>query len=211
MIPGHVYVSNLLTTAAYRGVEGCVIECGVWRGGMIAGIAEILGRDRDYYLFDSFEGLPAPTAVDGDSAFTCALNAGNAASHYNCKAEATFAQKAMQMAKARNVHIVQGWFKDTIPSFVPPTKIALLRLDGDWFESTWVALNHFYKYMAADGIIILDDYYNWEGCAKAVHKFIADNELPARIDRSFGFTCILRLYQGEGWLPDRHPHRRWFG
>jgi O-methyltransferase len=56
---------NLLIVDQRRHVKGCIIECGVWRGGMIAGIAEILGVEREYFLFDSFEGLPLATAVDG--------------------------------------------------------------------------------------------------------------------------------------------------
>ena len=59
---------NLLIVDQRRHVKGCVIECGVWRGGMTAGMAEVLGADREYFLFDSFEGLPPPTARDGERA-----------------------------------------------------------------------------------------------------------------------------------------------
>src|SRR5437016_4177003 len=58
MIPPATYIRNLELAQRVQNVKGCIIECGVWRGGMIAGIAEVLGPDRDYLLFDSFEGMP---------------------------------------------------------------------------------------------------------------------------------------------------------
>ena len=60
MIPPDVYARNLLLVKAYEHVPGCVVECGTWKGGMIGGIATVLGPEREYHLFDSFEGLPPP-------------------------------------------------------------------------------------------------------------------------------------------------------
>src|SRR5690348_7511798 len=66
MIPASTYAKNLMIAENYiRSVPGCVVECGTWRGGMIAGIADVLGAERDYFLFDSFEGLPAAGEIDG--------------------------------------------------------------------------------------------------------------------------------------------------
>jgi hypothetical protein len=58
---------NLLIVDQRRHVKGCIVECGVWQGGMIAGIAEVLGADREYFLFDSFEGLPPAGTMDGET------------------------------------------------------------------------------------------------------------------------------------------------
>jgi O-methyltransferase len=58
MVPENSYIRNLVSAEKVRNVEGCVVECGVWRRGMIVGIADLLGDGREYYLFDSFEGLP---------------------------------------------------------------------------------------------------------------------------------------------------------
>src|SRR5258706_3293564 len=68
MIPWASYVRNLSLVHQFAPVEGCVVECGVWRGGMSAGIANILGSHREYHLFDSFEGLPAAKEIDGKAA-----------------------------------------------------------------------------------------------------------------------------------------------
>jgi len=68
MAPAAQFWRNLLIANENRHVEGCVVECGVWRGGMSAGLAEVLGPRRHYFLFDSFEGLPPATAEDGEAA-----------------------------------------------------------------------------------------------------------------------------------------------
>src|SRR5262245_55056045 len=62
------YVDNLRLASQVRRISGDIVECGVWRGGMSAGIAEILGDDRTYWLFDSFEGLPPTQEIDGPAA-----------------------------------------------------------------------------------------------------------------------------------------------
>src|SRR5256885_815316 len=68
MVPSVAYVSNLRIAANVKNVPGVVVECGTWRGGMIAGIADVLGSNRRYYLFDSFEGLPPAREIDGTGA-----------------------------------------------------------------------------------------------------------------------------------------------
>lgn len=68
MITADDYVENLRLARWVGQVRGSIIECGTWRGGMIAGIADVLGRDRRYYLFDSFEGLPPAKEIDGAAA-----------------------------------------------------------------------------------------------------------------------------------------------
>ncbi len=55
MVPPTSYMQNLLIARKALGVAGAVVECGTWKGGMIAGIAGIFGNRRDYYLFDSYE------------------------------------------------------------------------------------------------------------------------------------------------------------
>ena len=68
MVPESLYVANLELAAQYSSVEGAVVECGTWRGGMIAGIATVCGPGRRYYLFDSFQGLPEAKEIDGEAA-----------------------------------------------------------------------------------------------------------------------------------------------
>jgi hypothetical protein len=76
MIPEGGFVQNLRLVESVRHISGCVVECGVWRGGMSAAMALLLGPDRTYYLFDSFEGLPPAKAIDGE-----------AANHWQCDSE----------------------------------------------------------------------------------------------------------------------------
>jgi len=188
------YIANLAVAQSVAHVDGCVIECGVWRGAMIAGISEIMGSDRNYFLFDSFEGLPPAQAIDGEEAIFWQADKSSSTYYNNCKAEMEFATRAMEIAKVKNYKLIKGWFQDSLPDFIPPQKIALLRLDGDWYDSTLVCLEHLSKYMAKDGVIIIDDYYYWDGCAKAVHDFISKNNLNWRVTQAYGLVCVIDLH-----------------
>jgi O-methyltransferase len=174
MVPENSYIRNLVLAEKVRNVEGCVVECGVWRGGMIAGIADLLGAGREYYLFDSFEGLPPVTAIDGRD-FQAWQAATTASDYYdNCRASVDEADAAMKKSPAKRYSLVKGWFEETIPRFKPNQRIALLRLDGDLYDSTMICLKYLYPYVSEGGIIIIDDYQAWDGCAHAVHEFLAN-------------------------------------
>jgi hypothetical protein len=191
MIPHSTYVDNLYVAQSAKAVQGCVVECGVWRGGMIAGIADLLGPDRSYFLFDSFEGLPPAEQIDGASAIAWQNDKSSPEYHDNCKAEIDFAKAAMARSGARDCHFVKGWFDETLPGFVPPAPIAVLRLDADWYRSTMVCLESLMKYLAPDGLVIIDDYYTWDGCSRAVHDYLSINKSELRITQPRG-VCVLR-------------------
>ncbi|MEW6250627.1 MAG: TylF/MycF/NovP-related O-methyltransferase [Planctomycetota bacterium] len=193
MIPPATYVANLRVAAKCRGVPGCVVECGVWRGGMIAGIAEVLGPGRQYHLFDSFAGLPPAGERDGPAARAWQADRGLWWNFDNCTAPPDYAERAMRLAGARRFALHPGWFEDTLRSFAPAEPIALLRLDGDWYESTLTCMNALYPHLAHGGLIIVDDYYVWDGCCRAVHAFLAERDLPLRITQRFGRVCVLRV------------------
>jgi O-methyltransferase len=193
MIPADTYVANLMAALRMRAVAGGVVECGVWRGGMIAGLAEVLGPERQYHLFDSFEGLPDAQDVDGPAARAYQQDRTSPVYFDNCRAEMHFAEEAMQMAGARNVTLHKGWFAETLPNFTPAEPIALLRLDGDWFESTLTCLTHLYDHMAPGGLILIDDYYTWDGCCRAVHEFLVRRSLPIRISQPAPRLCALKV------------------
>lgn len=91
MAPTKYFWRNLLIADARRHVRGCVIECGVWRGGMSAAIAEVMGPDREYFLFDSFEGLPPATKEDGEEAKAYQQDTANPFYYDNCRAPIEFA------------------------------------------------------------------------------------------------------------------------
>jgi hypothetical protein len=183
IIPRDTYIRNLALARRVHELEGCIVECGVWRGGMIAGIADILGDRREYYLFDSFEGLPSATAIDGRALQAWQANI-NAPSYYNnCTAAVAEAETAMKKSSATRYSLVKGWFEDTLPDFAPPKKIALLRLDGDLYKSTVTCLKWLYPLVADEGIVIIDDYWPWDGCARAVHEFLANIPEGAEVPR----------------------------
>jgi O-methyltransferase len=186
-LPKAAYCLNLSLIAAHRNIPGSIVECGVWRGGMSAGMAELLGNEREYYLFDSFEGLPPATAIDGEQAL--AWQAANRVD--NCRADDAFAHEAMRLAGATRFHLLKGWFNQTLPDFRPAERIAILRLDADWYSSTAECLNYLYGQVVPGGLIILDDYYAWDGCARAVHDFLSLNQLRDRIQQHGETVCFL--------------------
>ena len=98
MAPWYYFWANMVIVDRYRHLQGCVIETGVWRGGISAGMSEVLGKDRTYFLFDSFEGLPSPTDHDGESAKKYQLDINSPSYLDNCAAEIDFAEKAMESA-----------------------------------------------------------------------------------------------------------------
>ncbi|GIU82442.1 MAG: hypothetical protein D6687_12035 [Acidobacteria bacterium] len=183
MVPYENFVPNLELCEKFKDVEGCVVECGVWRGGMSAAMAEILGPERNYYLFDSFEGLPQAQEIDGREAIEWQSRKDAPNYFDNCRAEIEFAQKAMALAKVPNVNIVKGWFKDTLPKAEFKEPIAILRLDCDWYESTMECMENLYPKVAKGGLIIMDDYYFWEGFSKAIHDYLSKYKLPERINQ----------------------------
>lgn len=185
-----VFWRNMLVVDRRRHVPGCVIECGVWRGGMSAGMAHVLGPDREYFLFDSFEGLPPATQPDGEVARNWQNNPHGDTYHDNCRAPIEFSEKAMKLSGVPKYRLLKGWFENTLPQFVPPCPIAVLRLDGDWYESTMIALESLFKHLAPEGVVIIDDYYAWDGCSRAVHDFLARHQSTARITQQYGI-CVL--------------------
>jgi O-methyltransferase len=191
MIPSGIYMENILLAKQAKNIQGAIVECGVWRGGMSAGIASVLGTDRDYYLYDSYEGLPDAGKHDGQDAIDYQKNTDSENYFDNCTAEISFAQEAMKKAGVSNAKFIKGWFKDTVPHHTPSEKIALLRLDGDWYDSTMECLLHLYDHIVEGGLIILDDYYTWDGCTRAVHDFLSKRNLPSRIRQYNNQICYI--------------------
>ena len=193
MVPKDTFIENLKLCRNLITIHGCVVECGVWRGGMIAAMAEILGNGRTYYLFDSFEGLPEAKEIDGESALAWQRDKENPYFFDNCKAETMYADKAMKMAEVSNYKLVKGWFSDTIPHFKFDEDIAILRLDGDWYESTMQCMEFLYPKVATGGVIIIDDYYTWDGCSRAIHDYLSAHKLPCRINQIQGNCYIVKV------------------
>ena len=191
MIKHPVFGRNLELARCFRQVPGLIVECGVWRGGMSASLASVLGTDRAYYLFDSFEGLPAPKEFDGDKARQWSAGADPETFYDNCRAEQESAAEAMRLAGVKNFTLVKGWFEQTLPKFNPPEPIAILRLDGDWYDSTMCCLTYLYDKVAPGGVIVIDDYHAWEGCTRAVHDFLSQRKSPEPIKQFDNILAYL--------------------
>jgi O-methyltransferase len=189
MIPEYLYIENLRITNQVKTIHGDVVECGVWRGGMSAGMAEVLGGDRNYYLFDSFEGLPEAKEIDGQAATKWQNDKESDFYYNNCMAEVSFAETAMSQTGC-DFKLIKGWFNKTIPEFNFSDEIAVLRLDGDWYESTMTCLQGLYPKVVENGIIIIDDYFAWDGCSKAVHDYLSEIKSNSRI-RTFKELCYI--------------------
>ncbi|MDB5266923.1 MAG: hypothetical protein JWN89_738 [Parcubacteria group bacterium] len=191
MIPKKIFVENLRLALRFADIKGSVVECGVWRGGMSAGLAELLGSGRSYHLFDSFEGLPPAQEVDGQAAKAWQSDKNSPIYFDNCKAEMTFAENAMRMSGAKNVRIIKGWFNETLPNFTSDEPIAILRLDGDWYESTRTCLENLYPRVAKGGAVIIDDYDTWEGCRKAVEEYRKGQGIQEEVQRTPNGVCYM--------------------
>ncbi len=160
-------------------IEGGIVECGVAEGGTSA-IMALTNRisnfpTRNLYLFDSFEGLPSPTSEDflngktGD--FIRPLDKGDCLGKIEDVKYLLFEKLKLNVSK---IKLVKGWFQDTIPIFKFSEKIAVLRLDGDWYDSTKIPLENFFGNISVGGVIIIDDYATCYGSRKAVDEFISN-------------------------------------
>ncbi len=162
-------------------LPGAFVECGVWRGGcslVLAQIAREGGEHRKTYLFDSFEGMPEPSQQDGEAArrFAGGKNGGRlepigrVAISLDEVSRLVFDQFAFDEA---DVLLYKGWFQQTLPPLresIGP--IALLRLDGDWYDSTRTCFENLYDNVIEGGVVVVDDYGHWEGCRKATDEFL---------------------------------------
>lgn len=175
-------------------VLGDFVECGVWRGGSAGIMAQVLMRsdfsnERKLHLFDSFEGLPEPTEADGEQAaeYSGGVNSGALKSVHQCEAGIEIVRELIlqKIGFPRDrIKFHQGWFQETIPILgSQPEKIAVLRLDGDWYDSTKVCLDHLYDRVSVGGVIILDDYFAWEGCKKAADEFRSRRKIEDQLVR----------------------------
>jgi O-methyltransferase len=197
MISQYCYVRNLALAHTVSNVAGAIVECGTWKGGMIAGMASVLGRNREYHLFDSLEGLPPAKEIDGLKAALWQSNTESEGYYDNCTASESDVREAMSLSGATDFTIHKGWFDRTVPEWSKTNPvIAVLRLDGDWYDSTMVCLRELAPLVAPNGLIIIDDYYAWEGCTKAVHEYLRQEQPFFLRQYSNGPCYLMRQERG---------------
>jgi O-methyltransferase len=171
-------------------MRGAIVECGVFKGGCVGLMAKVsadAGAKRKVWLFDSFEGLPQPTALDGAMAeeYSDSPTSGELVAIDRCVGLLETVEELLfdkLQLRRENIVIRKGWFQDTLPAAKDEIgEIAILRLDGDWYESTKVCLENLYDRVVAGGFVIIDDYGYWEGCKRATDEFLANRGLSVRL------------------------------
>jgi O-methyltransferase len=174
-------------------IAGDVVECGVWRGGssMLAALALSRLRDteRNLWLYDTFEGMSEPGDEDVDVAGERMTEVWDRHRHdlespllaYSSIAtvRANLARTGFPEARTR---FVRGKVEETIPDSVPD-RIAVLRLDTDWYESTRHELIHLYPRLEPGGVLIIDDYGHWQGARQAVDSYFDEQDIPILLNR----------------------------
>jgi hypothetical protein len=149
-----------------------------------------LGDIREIYLFDTFDGMPEPTASDVDVRGAPAAIQFNAERNERggsawCAARLEDVRQAMTLTgyPMERVHFVKGKVEDTLPDSAP-SQIALLRLDTDWYESTRHELVHLFPRLERRGVLILDDYGHWQGARQAVDEYLGQLEPALMLTRT---------------------------
>jgi O-methyltransferase len=162
-----------------NGIKGDFVECGVWKGGSVMLIAFTLLKagitDRKIYLFDTFEGMSKPDENDGEKEKAeWEKNKVNEQINNWCLSpvEEVKANMATTGYPKDNLVFIKGKVEQTILRTLPG-KIALLRLDTDWYASTKHELIHLYPLVEKGGILIIDDYGTWDGARKATDEYFA--------------------------------------
>jgi O-methyltransferase len=176
-------VRHLVELTIAEGIFGDYIETGVWRGGacilMRAVLAAYEIRDRRVFCADSFAGLPKPEA---------ARYSADKKDRLFGYAELAVSLDEVKQNFARydlldnQVVFLQGWFKDTLPT-LHTERFAIIRLDGDMYESTIDALTNLYDRLSDRGFVIIDDYGGLKNCRQAVHDFLDSRSLKVNIQR----------------------------
>jgi Macrocin-O-methyltransferase (TylF) len=184
-----------------NGISGDFVECGVWRGGSMKLVAHVLlslgATKRNLVLYDTFEGMTKPDAgVDIDYPGNKAIDDWTELQHRGVKwsyapieeVQATMAQVGYPMDR---IQFIKGPVEETIPGRVPQ-KIALLRLDTDWYASTKHEMENLYPLLSPEGVLILDDYGHYRGAAQAVDEYLATLPKKPMLQR-IDYSCRLAI------------------
>ncbi|BBX33064.1 MAG: macrocin O-methyltransferase [Mycolicibacterium mageritense] len=174
-------------------VPGDLVECGVWRGGASILMRAVLGaygdETRQVWLADSFAGVPPPDAANYAADKGDKLHL--AAPILAVKEKDVRANFERYGLLDDRVRFLPGWFKDTLAD-APIEKIAVLRLDGDLYESTIQALDGLYSRLSPGGFCIIDDYHAIEGCRKAVTDYRTKHGITEEIVEIDGTGVLWR-------------------
>lgn len=179
---------NAVTYICDNKIAGDIAECGVWRGGSMMTVALTLlsqnDTSRNLYLYDTFEGMSEPTQFDKSFDGVAAQTQMEQETGKWCYASIEDVRQNVLSTgyPEEKIHLVKGKVEDTIPQ-TTAENLALLRLDTDWYESTKHELIHLYPRLAAEGVLIIDDYGHWQGARKAVDEYFAEQKRKIYLHR----------------------------
>jgi Macrocin-O-methyltransferase (TylF) len=162
-----------------KNIPGDLVECGTAQGGSasLMGLTlKRLGSPRTLWVLDTFEGLPAPTAEDPDREI---------AQLYTGSCRASVAEVSAlfeRLGILGECQLVKGRFQETLPAF-GPRNIAVLHIDGDWYDSVRVCLEELFDQVSPGGVIQIDDYGHWKGARRAVDEFMKNRSIKGRLQR----------------------------
>ena len=178
-----------VTDVVRRGVPGDLIETGVWRGGAVIFMRAVLeayeDTDRTVWVADSFQGLPKPDP----SRISDVQDALWKHSELAVSLEEVRGNFERYGLLDEQVRFLPGWFEDTLPA-APIERLAVLRLDGDMYDSTMVALDALYPKVSVGGYVIVDDYGAVAGCREAVDEFRMRHGIEEPLEQ-VDWTCMF--------------------
>ena len=186
---------NLIKSLHYinqNKLEGDIVECGIWRGGnlfLAKKIQDLYYKNikRTFYGYDTFEGMPEPSIYDGQKIIQIYKNFLKKSERWT-KASLEDVENSIKklFLSLDNFNLIKGKVEDTlIDKKNLPSKISLLRLDTDFYQSTKVELEILYPLLVQKGVLIIDDYGDFIGCRKAVDDYFSNkNVLMISIDKS---------------------------
>ena len=183
-------------------IPGSIVECGVWRGGssmMCALRLKALGViNRKLYLYDTYAGMsePSETDINIDGMIASEKWQKNVDGDRNLWDYAPLEDVQKNMRSTHypedQIRYIKGKVEDTIVPSTAPEQIALLRLDTDWYESTYHEMVNLYPRLQAGGVLIIDDYGHWRGARRAVDQYMNENKLALYLHR-IDYTGRLAL------------------
>ena len=177
------YLFESLEYIRKSNVEGDLVECGVWRGGNVLGMAQYLFEynvtNKTVFAYDTFEGMTEPNHYDVDYAGSLASNILHL-NHIRCEASLEEVNNNLKLTNfpRSQIRCIKGDVCQTLKNASNlPAKIALLRLDTDWYESTKLELEVLFPLLQPNGILIVDDYGHWKGSQKAFDEYFKNQLL----------------------------------
>jgi O-methyltransferase len=204
--PARVYSLRRAVEYIVRsGIQGDIVECGVWKGGSSMALALALqlcdDTSRELYLYDTYDsgwpaGGPQDVTVDGTTAhelWVQAVQRGESPDTLFAKYDNVAEVMKSTGYPFDKIHLVRGKVEDTIPGTMPG-KIALLRLDTDWYESTKHEFEHLYPLLEPGGVLMVDDYGLWQGSREATDEYFAKHNIHMLLHRAddYGYRIGIK-------------------